>query len=359
MNHESKRRTPRGTDWGRILGLLSGLFLGIQSTAAYGVGTSTQDEDKAKTVKAFVQYCQGQTKSSPECEKIRKEAVSILKEDLLTLGSSADKSKSPLLVNVLRSNEAELRAAAADALGMIRPTPAEVPALMKALNDSVPLVRQSVRAALQSKTEPSPAADILIRKANKDKRKDMEPDPIPQEGRLGVTVYSGATYLYYASDLAAGRIAFATSDSVEKVLNFYSAQAKGPSMTADQFNKAYKEKPTGSAQQEMGKAMMERMMKAVQEGKNPQELQAEMLKGFTTELPTREYSDRELYGSPVFLVLEESDLGGMKRPVRFVAVFQDRGLNQTGFVLHIPVEIPVPNAGSGEPRPARSPRRPR
>ena len=334
-------------------------FLGIHNpavaTTLSGVGTESQgDEAKKKAVKDYLQSCRGAKKTEKECLQIRPQALAIVKDDLLTLGSSADKAKLPVLAKVLGSDEAELRAAAADAIGMIRPTREVVPTLVKALNDPVPQVRYSVRTALESKSDPDRAADALIRRSGKDGRKDMEPESPPKEDRLGVPVYRGATFLYYASDIPRGKAAFATSDSAESVLKFYAAAAKRSPTTLEQFNQTYKGEPDESAQARMGQAMMERMMKAVQEGKNPQELQAEMMRGMSTEVPTREYNDKEIFEKPAFLVLEESDLGGFKSPVRFVVVFADRALNQTGFVLHVPVELPKMDApsssGSGRQR---------
>ena len=38
-------------------------------------------------------------------------------------------------------------------------------------------------------------------------------------------VYPGATFLAFASDVGAGRVTFATSDPIEKVLQFYQKAA--------------------------------------------------------------------------------------------------------------------------------------
>ena len=61
----------------------------------------------------------------------RKEGLEILAADVTALGSAANRSSLPLMLTILERGEPELRAAAAHAIGMIGPTPAEVPALMR------------------------------------------------------------------------------------------------------------------------------------------------------------------------------------------------------------------------------------
>ncbi len=334
--------------------LLTGLAFPAQATTLSGEAVEApQGEGKKQVVKQYLQSCRGGKKNDKECAGVREQAVAVLKDDLLTLGSSADRGKLPLLAKALRSDEAELRAAAADAMGMIGPGREEIPALLKALNDPVPQVRYSVRMALQNKADPDRTADLLVRRGEKDRGKDLNPESPPKEDRLGGPVYPRATFLYYASNIPGGKTAFATPDPPESVLKFYAARGKHPPMTLDQFHQTYQEEPDEAAKSQVGMAMMDRMMKAMQEGKNPQELQAEMMRGMATELPTEEYADQELFGKPVFLVLEESDLGGWKRPVRFLVVFADRALNQTGFVLHMPVDVP----GMKRPSAPRQPRK--
>ncbi len=79
-----------------------------------------------------------------ECGKVRKDAVEIVKEDLHTLGSSADRTYMPTILKIFKNDDVELRIAAADAIGMIGPQDSDVDALIPLTNDPVPDVRRAV-----------------------------------------------------------------------------------------------------------------------------------------------------------------------------------------------------------------------
>lgn len=98
-------------------------------------------------------------------ERTRRTAVAVLKEDILAMGGTANPAYRPTLAKILRSSEPELRAAAADAIGMIRPTAAETDALARLLQDPVASVAQAARRALE--VSPDPAARELAKKAAK------------------------------------------------------------------------------------------------------------------------------------------------------------------------------------------------
>ena len=80
--------------------------------------------------------------------QLRADAVRILKEDLETIGSTADPDYLPILLPVLRSDDAELRKAAVDAIGIIGPTDEEQAELTRLLSDPVPGVAAAARRAL-------------------------------------------------------------------------------------------------------------------------------------------------------------------------------------------------------------------
>lgn len=150
--------------FGPLLGLLLWAVLPAHATQLRGtnaegfdaggeepVGESREDQ----AVNAYLRSCLGGVKQNKSCETLRLEAVPMIKEDVLTLGSSANPAHLHVLADILQSDEAELRAAAADAIGMIGPTPAETTALTVAFNDRVPDVRRSAYMALEQSRDPA------------------------------------------------------------------------------------------------------------------------------------------------------------------------------------------------------------
>lgn len=84
--------------------------------------------------------------------KLRDEAVRVLKEDILEMGATADPSHLSALAIILRSPHAELRAAAADAIGMIGATQDEVPELERLTKDSAAEVANAAKRALAARS---------------------------------------------------------------------------------------------------------------------------------------------------------------------------------------------------------------
>ncbi|GFO82372.1 MAG: hypothetical protein A49_19990 [Methyloceanibacter sp.] len=95
----------------------------------------TASSPKDATVKTYVTDCVGKAANDASCEKVRKQALEILKEDILTLGSTANREFLPTLLKVFKSEEPELRIAVLDAIGMIGPTDSDVPMLARMAND--------------------------------------------------------------------------------------------------------------------------------------------------------------------------------------------------------------------------------
>ncbi len=128
---------------------------GKGSGASPKVARLTKDEIVAK----YVSSCLAQPAKEQECGRVRKDAVEIVKEDLHTLGSSANRSYMPTIVKIFQNDDVELRIAAADAIGMIGPQDGDVDALIPLTNDPVPDVR---RAAMHMVTRgKGPALTLL------------------------------------------------------------------------------------------------------------------------------------------------------------------------------------------------------
>ena len=107
---------------------------------------AADERRKDEAVQAFMK--------APTDPSRRKEGIEILLADVTALGSAADRSSLPLLGTILARGEPELRAAAANAVGMIGPTATEAAALTKALNDPMPAVRDKVLHALNQLKDP-------------------------------------------------------------------------------------------------------------------------------------------------------------------------------------------------------------
>jgi hypothetical protein len=119
-----------------------------RATIPEPVGLDPQSEKD----RAVLRFIQAGTRSD---EEARDGAVRILREDILTMGATADQSHLPTLVKVLRSKEPDLREAAANAMGMIGPTTNETSALAQLLRDPVAPVAQAARRALEASRDPA------------------------------------------------------------------------------------------------------------------------------------------------------------------------------------------------------------
>ncbi len=122
----------------------------VASNAPVELPTPTRsanpDDDKRQVIELFVHRAvMGRDDSD---EALHAGAVAILKRDIDTLGASGQPEYLPMLTKVLASPDPELRAAAADSIGMIGPTDAETPALSKLLNDTSPEVAKAAKRAL-------------------------------------------------------------------------------------------------------------------------------------------------------------------------------------------------------------------
>ena len=131
--------------------LCAGLVCSDLAQATSLAGSAPPEADAAPSakdaiVKKYVETCKAKSAKDTTCDALKKEAVEILKEDLHTLGSSADRTYIPFILTLFKSDEPELRIAAADALGMIGPQDAYAEVLGRAANDPVPRREKSHRS---------------------------------------------------------------------------------------------------------------------------------------------------------------------------------------------------------------------
>jgi hypothetical protein len=310
-------------------------------------GTPAGPADPTAAVDAWI-ACRSKPDTGGSCAALRARAIEILREDLANLGLSRAPEDRALLTQALRGPEPELRAGAALAIGMRVPLPAEIPALLGALNDAVPAVRQSVGHALRASEDPRAQA-ALGRISSKGDGPVAE-TPLAM-GALGVSPYGGASYLFFASSPGEGRAEYATADPVSKVVAFYRAKAAKPPMSLDAFATTYPRGAGGplfqsnraggsgmpdAEQMAQAMAMAQQMAKDVQ-GMSPEQAQRAIARSAAAQqapLPTERYSNVALYGSPQVIVLEEAKFMGSTRPSRYVVVFEDKTFGTTGIAVH-------------------------
>ncbi|MFB3902992.1 MAG: HEAT repeat domain-containing protein [Acidobacteriota bacterium] len=320
---------------GRVLQHLTRRLSPGQPADVADGAVAAEESRKDEIVRAFLR--------DPGDESKRRQAVEILENDVMTVGSTADRGHVPYLIKILQRGAPELRAAAGHAIGMIGPAPSELSVLLESLNDPVPGVREGALAALEQLRDDS--ARLLIRRIHlgarhteRQSRERFRPQTVPDFKRLGVPIYEGASYLYYASDPEIGRAAFVTDAPLQKVLDYYCSRSGRPALQAEEFTRRYlggtPQDPTGA--QRLASESQAAFKRAMGARRPEAEIRAEVEKyaGYTLCLPQVRYVDPELYGSPSFVALEEG-LGGAARPIRYVAVFEDRALQKTGFEVHV------------------------
>jgi len=296
---------------------------------------SSEESRKDEIVQAFFR--------APDEESRRRQAVEILESDLMTVGSTADRAYLPYLLKILRRGEPELRAAAGHSIGMIGPSASELPVLIEALNDPVRGVRDGALAALEQLQEVS-AVRLLVRRvhgARATGRRNWEPfaaEPVPDLKSRGVPIYEGATFLHFASDPEIGRSSFSTDASVQNVLDFYKSRSGRPALRSDEFSRLYfgstPADPTGAKR--LASEFESFFREAMQSGKPEAQIKAERDKRAARmqNLPAIRYQDYDLYSSPSFVALEDARPAGTQRPIRYVAVFEDRAVGKTVFEVY-------------------------
>jgi hypothetical protein len=283
----------------------------------------------------------------------------MLADDLRDLGTAPNRRYVSSLVTELKAGEPELRAAAADGLGMAGPTEAETPALLTALNDPVPVVRAAAGTALSMSKDAATAA-AMERCVKPRDPTSLRPQKPPDASWLGARTYPGASYSFASSAPSELRWEYFTAEPAAKVVAFYKPGAKKGPLAAAELREAYSGKsaldqlkddavsakgdsgdsgmPSAEAMA-MAMAMAQKMTEQLQKdmaGKSPEEMQKAITQGAAaqgTPLPIDKYENAEMFGSPRFLVLEEATYLGSVRPLTYVVVYEDKAFRKTGIAI--------------------------
>jgi hypothetical protein len=288
-------------------------------------------------MKKYADGCQVKPVKEANCDKLRTDAVEILKEDLYTLGSSANRTYIPGILKVFKSNLPDLRIAAANAIGMIGPQDSDADLLAPLANDPVPDVRMAVGQAIgRSK---GPALSLLSQRVMSF-YPGATPDSPPDPRKLPVAVLPQSTYLYYGSDPAMGRVSYAAKD-LNETSAFYKAKAKKGPFKLEEFQEKYRwqlgdEDRAKSHADDVESATQNENLKP--DPANMQATLAKMLKmsvvqGKRTIVALNDSYQPPVFDKPTVYILEERQIGQRTYPTRYVVLYQDVALKRPGYRL--------------------------
>lgn len=281
-----------------------------------------------------------------DCDLLRAQLEDRLFDDLVAL-TNARATIDRETLHVATRAESPLLAAYALALLDAGFGPADVPYVRTALDSPYPLVRSAaVDLSKWFETEGLRAPTQRAREALADTpsgaaSSQLLADPVPTAETLGAPLYPGARYSYLASSRS--RPVFLSADDAQKVTAFLAKGKRSYSaaeMTAELERRTAAEEAANEAAAEApdpekdpaaamayAMAQAEKMMEAMNSGKDPMEAMQEMAEAKQAELHdwTGEITAMEGVSAPRFVVVEEKQ--GV--PTRVVAVFRDTLLDAT------------------------------
>lgn len=291
---------------------------------------------KREVVKKYIDGCRKKPAKETNCDNLRKNVVEISKEALHTLGSSAKRAYLPTILKFFKSDEPELRIAAADAIGMIGPQDSDVDLLAPVANDPVPDVR---RAVAQMISRGKGTAISLLGQRTVSMKMGLTPETPADPGKYSLPVAPESSYLFYASDAAVGRLSYVAKDPNGATVFFKGKAKKGP-FKLEEFQEKYRyqlqdeQEAREKAQEEKGKQLEQvkpdptnpkSMMEFMEKVQSIQTGQQSMML-LDSYQPT-------LFGAPTVYVLEERQIGQRSYPTRYVVLYQDQMLKRPGYRL--------------------------
>lgn len=325
--------------------LVAGWFLVVPYSAwaasPQGTGQSQAKapggSPKSQLVAKYLQDCAGKPAKDANCEKLKKDSVAILTEDLRRLGSTANRKYMPAILRMFWSDEPELRIAAADAIGMIGPQDQDVDMIIPLTNDPVPDVRSAVSNMLgRGKGN----AISLLRQRVMPHRSGRTPDAPTDAAKYAMPVSPDSAYMFDSSDVSVGRLSYVAKAKSDPA-KFYKAKAKKGPFPLQEFKDKYRyqfqdeDEALRQAQEAQGKeieaapppdptnvqAFNEYMQKIASVGA------AQGVKG------ALDMYEPNLFGSPTVYVLEERQIGQRSYPTRYVVVYQELAFKRPGYRL--------------------------
>ncbi|MDF0643195.1 MAG: hypothetical protein P0111_04140 [Nitrospira sp.] len=288
---------------------------------------------------SYLRDCGSKAPKNASCDKLGNDFVAILKEDLWTLGSTADRKYIPDIVRFFRKRpEVELRIAAADAIGMIGPQDSDVDKLAPFTNDPVPDVRHAVSNML---TQGKGKAISLLKQRTVPLRNGRAVEKREDAAKFSMPVAPDSVYLFDSSDATKGRLSYVTRGKSDPA-QFYKSKAKKGPYQWDQFKEQYRyqlqdeEEALNQVQQAAAKQLENEKppdpanMQAFLE--YTQRMQSVSMQGSTGRMYFDSYQ-ANLYGTPTVYVLEERQIGQRSYPTRYVVVYQELAFKRPGYRL--------------------------
>ncbi|MGH7146566.1 MAG: HEAT repeat domain-containing protein [Nitrospiraceae bacterium] len=309
---------------------------GVAPTRGAGSSPKVAVMTKHEIVKQYVGGCRTKPVKEGNCDKLRKDVVEILKEDLHTLGSSAKRTYIPTILKFFKSDEVELRIAAADAIGMIGPQDSDADLLAPVTNDPVPDVRRAVGQMIQRGKS---SVFTLLGRRTVSTRTGLTPEAAPDTSKFSMPVAPESTYLFYASEAAFGRLSYVAKGMNDAAAFFKSKTKRGP-MKLEEFQEKYRYQLED--EQEARNRAQDEAFKRIDSVKvDPANTAAQMEKlqqaltvgaGRSTMMLLDSYQP-DLFGASTFYILEERQIGQRSYPTRYVALYQDLALKRPGYRL--------------------------
>ncbi len=324
---------------GTVPGLSGATSLkGDGASPGKGSGPSPKGEvmTKEETLTKYIDVCRVKPDKEGNCDKLRKDGVEILKEDLHTLGSSTNRTYIPVILKIFKSDETELRIAAADAIGMIGPQDSDSDLLAPAANDPVPDVRRAVSQAI---SRGKGSAITLLGQRIASTRAGLTPETPPDPAKFTMPVAPESTYLFYGSDAISGRLSYVTK-GMDGTTAFFKGKAKKGPFKLEEFQEKYRYQ-LQDEEQARDQVQEEKMKQLEQVKPDPTDMKAlteymekaqSLQAGQFTRLLLDSYQS-QLFGAPTVYVLEERQIGQRSYPTRYVVLYQDQALKRPGYRL--------------------------
>ena len=293
---------------------------------------------KTESVKKYMDECRAKGLKDAACDKLRKESIDILKDDLQTLGSSANPGYLPVIQTIFKSDEPELRIAAADAIGMIGAQSADFDVVAAAANDPVPDVRRAVYQMLSGTRGGSFAA--LAKRVSFAQREGRTPEAPVDPGKYGLPTYPGSTYLHHSSNPEVGRLSLTSGKTLDDLTAFFKGKAKKGPMKLDEFRQAYRYQLED--ERRVQDSSFDDVSKQIGNLKpDPANMAAytetlaklQTVNAGRTLLLIMDLDQPEIFGSATLFVLEERQIGSRTYPTKYVVVYQDLALKRPGYRL--------------------------